>query len=130
MYLSQRCKYTHLNFLEQNCPSNFKIGAKMPITVNFLTFWRIIFFRFISHWNMWQTYVFISPRMMMMRQRMMSEKIKNLTVIDIFAPVLKFDGQFCSKKFYMNIFAPLWQLHEHFWTLALIFFFNINIYLS
>ena len=41
---------------------------------------------------------------------MMSEKVKKLTVMDIFAPVLKFDGQFCSKKFYVGIFElPYWK---------------------
>ena len=30
-------------------------------------------------------------------------KVKKLTVMSIFAPVLKFDGHFYSKKFYMGI---------------------------
>ena len=38
---------------------------------------------------------------------MMRQKVKKLTVIDIFASVLKFDVHFYSKKFYMGIFALL-----------------------
>ena len=51
---------------------------------------------------------------MMMQQKMMSGKVKKLTVIDIFAPFLKFDRQFCFKKFYMGIFAHSSQVHEDF----------------
>ena len=34
---------------------------------------------------------------------MMRKNVEKLTVLSIFAPFLKFDGQFCSKKFYMII---------------------------
>ena len=33
----------------------------------------------------------------------MSENVKKLILMDIFAPILKFNGHFCSKNFYMVI---------------------------
>ena len=38
----------------------------------------------------------------MNRQKMMHKKVKKFTVLAIFALVLKFDMQFCSKKVYMH----------------------------
>ena len=68
---------------------------------------------------MWQTYVLICPYVMMMRQRMISEKSKKLIVIVIFAPILKFDVHFCSKKFKIVIFTLSLQLRDYFYTLTL-----------
>ena len=55
---------------------------------------------------MWQVYVFIFLCVMMTEQKMMSEIVKKLPMMSIFAPVLKFDGQFSSKKFYIGVFTP------------------------
>ena len=90
------------NFLEQKCPSNFKTGAKLSVTLNFFYF---LMHHFLSI-NLVLKYVtdlFISlSGVIMMRQRMMSEKVKTLTIIVIFASVLKFNRQF-KKLYFLKI---------------------------
>ena len=99
-------KTSYVNFLEQNCSSKFRNGAKMSITVIFSDFFtyhplsRHHHTRANKHINL--------PHVFVIDESIENNalKVKKITVMDIFAPVLKFDGQFCSKKFYVGILVP------------------------
>ena len=64
----------------------------------------------------------------------MRQKVEKVTMMDIFALILKFDEQ-APKKFYITFFKPSWQLHWHFCTLPfddfpfLFKFYDIDFYI-
>ena len=63
---------------------------------------------------------------MMMQQRMISEKVRKLTVMTIFCPILKFDRQFCSKKILHTHFCTFVTCVVIFCTLTLILSMKMN----
>ena len=108
--------------MEQNCPSNFKSGAKMSITVKFLTY--SFTHHPLSHHHYIKENKYISlPHVLVGDESTEDDASKSQKYQLCWAFLPRFwnsMGNFASKKFYMGIFTDLWQQHRHFCTLALI----------